>query len=58
MTEINQLLKTAIQAAKAGEREKAHQLLMQIVEEDIQARTIATMSWQQRFEEIAGNGQS
>ncbi|MCB9108779.1 MAG: hypothetical protein H6633_31725 [Anaerolineales bacterium] len=33
-------------------------LLMQIVEEDIQARTIATMSWQQRFEEIAGNGQS
>ena len=34
MTEINQLLKTAIQAAKAGEREKAHQLLMQIVEQD------------------------
>lgn len=33
-------------------------LLMQIVEEDIQARTLATMSWQQRFEEIAGNGQS
>ena len=33
-------------------------LLMQIVEEDIQARTIATMTWQQRFEEIAGNGQS
>lgn len=33
-------------------------LVMQIVEEDIQARTLATMSWQQRFEEIAGNGQS
>lgn len=32
--EINQLLKTAIQAAKAGERKKAHQLLLQIVEQD------------------------
>ena len=34
MTEINQLLKTAIQAAKAGDREKANQLLMHIVEQD------------------------
>jgi tetratricopeptide (TPR) repeat protein len=34
MTEIHQLLKTAIQTAKSGEREKAHQLLMQIVELD------------------------
>lgn len=34
MTENDQLLKIAIQAAKAGEREKAHQLLMKIVEQD------------------------
>ncbi|MAT95641.1 MAG: hypothetical protein CL608_00615 [Anaerolineaceae bacterium] len=34
MTESDQLLKIAIQAAKAGEREKAHQLLMKIVEQD------------------------
>jgi len=34
MTDISQLLKTAVQAAKAGEREKAHQLLLQIVEQD------------------------
>ncbi len=34
MTESDQLLKSAIQAAKAGEREKAHQLLMKIVEQD------------------------
>lgn len=34
MTETSQLLKTAVQAAKAGEREKAHQLLLQIVEQD------------------------
>ncbi|MCB8979171.1 MAG: hypothetical protein H6657_17295 [Ardenticatenaceae bacterium] len=34
MTETSQLLKTAVQAAKAGDREKAHQLLLQIVEQD------------------------
>lgn len=34
MTESDQLLRSAIQAAKAGEREKAHQLLIQIVEQD------------------------
>lgn len=34
MTESDQLLKIAIQAAKAGEREKAHQILMKIVEQD------------------------
>lgn len=34
MTESSQLLKTAVQAAKAGDREKAHQLLLQIVEQD------------------------
>lgn len=34
MTEKDQFLKIAIQAAKAGEREKAHQLLMKIVEQD------------------------
>ena len=34
MTDLNQLLKIAIQTAKAGDREKAHQLLMQIVEQD------------------------
>ena len=34
MTEIDQLLRTAVQAAKHGEREKAHQLLLQIVEQD------------------------
>ncbi|MBK8902731.1 MAG: hypothetical protein IPM53_16195 [Anaerolineaceae bacterium] len=34
MTDTNQLLKTAVQAAKAGDREKAHQLLLQIVEQD------------------------
>lgn len=34
MTEIDQLLKTAVHAAKNGEREKAHQLLLQIVEQD------------------------
>ncbi|WP_420631111.1 tetratricopeptide repeat protein [Candidatus Leptofilum sp.] len=39
MTEIDQLLRTAIQAAKAGEREKAHQLLLQIVEQDEQNET-------------------
>jgi chromosome segregation ATPase len=32
-------------------------LLMQIVEEDILARTSSVMSWQKRFEEIVGNGQ-
>ena len=34
MTETSELLKTAVQAAKAGDREKAHQLLLQIVEQD------------------------
>ncbi len=34
MTERDQFLKIAIQAAKAGERGKAHQLLMKIVEQD------------------------
>lgn len=34
MTELNQLLKTAIQTAKAGEREQAHQLLLQIIKQD------------------------
>ncbi|WP_420642116.1 hypothetical protein [Candidatus Leptofilum sp.] len=39
MPEINHLLQTAIQAAKRGEREKAHQLLLQIVEQDEQNET-------------------
>jgi tetratricopeptide (TPR) repeat protein len=39
MTENDQLLKIAIQAAKAGEREKAHQLLMKVVEQDEQNET-------------------
>jgi hypothetical protein len=34
MTESDQLLKIAIQAARAGEREKAHRLLIKIVEQD------------------------
>lgn len=37
--------------------EEQLQLLMQIIEEDMQARALATNAWQQRFEEIA-NGQS
>ena len=39
MTELNPLLKTAIQAAKAGDRDKAQQLLTQIVAQDEQNET-------------------
>ncbi len=34
MTEIDQLLQQAIRAAKAGDRDQAHQILLQIVEQD------------------------
>jgi tetratricopeptide (TPR) repeat protein len=34
MTEINQLLKAGIQALKAGNREDAHKLLLQVVKQD------------------------
>ncbi len=36
--------------------EKQISMILQIIEEDIQARAIATQAWQERFEEIA-NGQ-
>ena len=39
MTKSNQLLGTAIKAAKAGEREKAHGLLLQIIEQDEENET-------------------
>ncbi|MCP4421037.1 MAG: hypothetical protein GY805_30875 [Chloroflexi bacterium] len=39
MTEINQLLRTAIKAAKSGEREKARKLLMQVLKQDEENET-------------------